>query len=80
VSQLTRACECVWVAQILAVFIVFVLLSLAADSFFVPSVEVISATLRLNQNVAGVRCPILLHRDRGEGAGKTHMPSTATRR
>ena len=41
--------------QILGVFVIFVLLSLAADNFFVPSVEVISSTLRLNQNVAGVR-------------------------
>jgi len=39
----------------LAVFVVFIVLSLAADEFFVPSVEVISSTLRLPQNLAGVR-------------------------
>lgn len=41
--------------QILWLCVIFVATGTAADEFLVPSLEVISKTLKLTQNVAGVR-------------------------
>ena len=44
-------------AQFLWLGVIFVAVGTSADEFLVPSLEVISTTLKLTQNVAGVRVP-----------------------